>query len=138
MFCGTVPYMVYWGLQLVNPHYMLLSAFLICTLTSCCTGTSWGSAATIGVAMIGIAQGLGIPLAPVAGAALSGCYVGDKELPLSDTTNLAPAVAGAKTYEHIGHMLTTIPGTILCVVVFFITSSSVTGDLHTPAEIQDL
>lgn len=138
MFCGTVPYMVYWGLQLVNPHYMLLSAFLICTLTSCCTGTSWGSAATIGVAMIGIAQGLGIPLAPVAGAALSGCYVGDKLSPLSDTTNLAPAVAGAKTYEHIGHMLhTTIPGTILCVVVFFITSSSVTGDLHTPAEIQD-
>ena len=60
MFCGTVPYMVYWGLQLVNPNYMLLSAFLICTLTSCCTGTSWGSAATIGVAMIGIAQGLGM------------------------------------------------------------------------------
>ena len=138
MFCGTVPYMVYWGLQLVNPNYMLLSAFLICTLTSCCTGTSWGSAATIGVAMIGIAQGLGIPLAPVAGAALSGCYVGDKLSPLSDTTNLAPAVAGAKTYEHIGHMLhTTSPGTILCVAVFFLTSSSFTGDLRTPAEVQD-
>ena len=70
MFCGTVPFMVYWGLELVNPNYMLLSAFLICTLTSCCTGTSWGSAATIGVAMIGIAHGLGIPLAPVAGAKL--------------------------------------------------------------------
>ena len=111
MFCGTVPFMVYWGLELVNPNYMLLSAFLICALTSCCTGTSWGSAATIGVAMIGIAHGLGIPLAPVAGAALSGCYVGDKLSPLSDTTNLAPAVAGATTYEHIGHMFyTTIPG----------------------------
>ena len=58
MFCGTVPFMVYWGLELVNPNYMLLSAFLICTLTSCCTGTSWGSAATIGVAMIGIAHGI--------------------------------------------------------------------------------
>ena len=138
MFCGTVPYMVYWGLQLVNPNYMLLSAFLICTLTSCCTGTSRGSAATIGVAMIGIAQGLGIPLAPVAGAALSGCYVGDKLSPLSDTTNLAPAVAGAKTYEHIGHLLhTTIPGSLRCVAVFFITSSSFTGDLRTPAEVQD-
>lgn len=138
MFSGTVPFMVYWGMQLVNPHYMLLSAFLICTIVSVCTGTSWGSAATIGVAMIGIAQGLGIPLAPVAGAALSGCYVGDKLSPLSDTTNLAPAVAGATTYEHIGHMLhTTIPGTILCCVVFFFASSTVTGDLHTPAEVQD-
>ena len=138
MFCGTVPFMVYWGMQLVDPHYMLLSAFLICTLVSVCTGTSWGSAATIGVAMIGIAQGLGIPLAPVAGAALSGCYVGDKLSPLSDTTNLAPAVAGATTYEHIGHMLhTTIPGTILCCIIFFFASSTVTGDLHTPAQVQD-
>ena len=138
MFCGTVPFMVYWGLELVNPNYMLLSAFLICALTSCCTGTSWGSAATIGVAMLGIAHGLGIPLAPVAGAALSGCYVGDKLSPLSDTTNLAPAVAGATTYEHIGHMFyTTIPGTILCCIVFFFASSSVTGELHTPAQVQD-
>ena len=67
MFCGTVPFMVYWGLELVNPNYMLLSAFLICALTSCCTGTSWGSAATIGVAMIGIATVWGSRWHPLPG-----------------------------------------------------------------------
>lgn len=139
MYCGTVPYMVFLGIQIVNPEYMLVSAFVICAIVSSCTGTSWGSAATMGVAMIGIAHGLGISLPAVAGAALSGCYVGDKMSPLSDTTNLAPAVAGAKLYEHIGHMLyTTVPGSILCLVVYFFASSSVTGDLRTPAEIQQL
>lgn len=139
MYCGTVPYMVFLGIQIVNPEYMLVSAFVICAIVSSCTGTSWGSAATMGVAMIGIAHGLGISLPAVAGAALSGCYVGDKMSPLSDTTNLAPAVAGAKLYEHIGHMLyTTVPGSILCLIVYFFASSSVTGDLRTPEEIQQL
>ena len=100
MFCGTVPYMVYWGLQLVNPHYMLLSAFLICTLTSCCTGTSWGSAATIGVAMIGIAQGLGIPRSAGGGRGperlLCGRQTGPPAFPTPIPTWPPPAGPGAR------------------------------------------
>lgn len=137
MFCGTVPYMVYLGIQIVNPEYMLLSAFIVCTIVSVCTGTSWGSAATIGVAMIGIAHGLGLPLAPVAGAALSGCYIGDKMSPLSDTTNLAPAVSGAELYEHIRHMCyTTIPGIILCLIVYTVFGEGASEKMSTPQEIQ--
>ena len=139
MFSGTVPYMVYLGIQIVNPEYMLLSAFFICTIVSTCTGTSWGSAATIGVAMMGVSHGLGLNLAATAGAVLSGCYIGDKMSPLSDTTNLAPAVAGAKLYEHIRHMLyTTIPGFILCVVVYFIFGRNDLENMNTPAEIEAL
>lgn len=139
VFSGTVPYMVYLGIQIVNPEYMLVSAFLVCTIVSTCTGTSWGSAATIGVAMVGVASGLGLNLAATAGAALSGCYIGDKMSPLSDTTNLAPAVAGAKLYEHIRHMLyTTVPGFILCLVVYFIFGRTDLDDISTPAEIEAL
>jgi len=139
IFSGTVPYMVYLGIQIVNPEYMLLSAFFICTIVSSCTGTSWGSAATIGVAMMGISQGLGLNLAATAGAVLSGCYIGDKMSPLSDTTNLAPAVAGAKLYEHIWHMrYTTIPGFLLCVIVYFIFGRNDLASMNTPAEIDAL
>lgn len=139
MFSGTVPYMVYLGIQIVNPEYMLLSAFIVCTIVSVCTGTSWGSAATIGVAMVGIAHGLGLPLAPVAGAALSGCYIGDKMSPLSDTTNLAPAVSGANLYEHIRHMCyTTIPGIILCLIIYTIFGEGAAEKMSTPYEIQAL
>lgn len=139
MFCGTVPYMVYLGIQIVNPDYMLLSAFIVCTIVSVCTGTSWGSAATIGVAMVGIAHGLGLPLAPTAGAALSGCYIGDKMSPLSDTTNLAPAVSGSELYEHIRHMCyTTVPGIILCLIVYYVFGQNTTTNMSTPQEVKVL
>ena len=105
---------IYYGVEIVNPKYLLVTAFIISAILSTITGTSWGSAGTIGVAIMGIAGGLGVPLAPVAGAVVAGAYFGDKLSPFSDTTNLAPMAAGSELYEHIRHMLyTTIPATIV-------------------------
>lgn len=121
MFCGAVPMIIYYGIQIVNPQFMLLTSFLGAALLSVVTGTSWGSAGTIGVAMMGIAGGLGVSLPATAGAVVSGAYFGDKLSPLSDTTNLAPMAAGAELYEHIKHMLyTTIPATVLAMVVYVV------------------
>lgn len=121
MFCGAVPMIIYYGIQIVNPQFMLLTSFLGAALLSVVTGTSWGSAGTIGVAMMGIAGGLGVSLPATAGAVVSGAYFGDKLSPLSDTTNLAPMAAGSELYEHIKHMLyTTIPATVLAMVVYVV------------------
>ena len=121
MFCGAVPMIIYYGIQIVNPQFMLLTSFLGAALLSVVTGTSWGSAGTIGVAMMGIAGGLGVSLPATAGAVVSGAYFGDKLSPLSDTTNLAPMAAGSELYEHIKHMLyTTIPATLLAMVVYVV------------------
>lgn len=119
MIGGTIPMMVYYGLQIINPSFLIVTAFLVTAVVSICTGTSWGSAGTIGVALMGIASGLGAPLPIVAGAVVSGAYFGDKLSPLSDTTNLAPIAAGSKLYDHIAHMLwTTVPGFIICCIVY--------------------
>lgn len=121
MFCGAVPMIIYYGIQIVNPQFMLLTSFLGAALLSVVTGTSWGSAGTIGVAMMGIAGGLGVSLPATAGAVVSGAYFGDKLSPLSDTTNLAPMAAGSELYEHIKHMLyTTIPATLLAMAIYII------------------
>ncbi|MFO7153152.1 MAG: Na+/H+ antiporter NhaC family protein, partial [Bacillota bacterium] len=90
---GVVPTMIYYGLNIVSPKFFLLATLLICSITSLATGTSWGTAGTIGIALMGIGKGLGVPAPLVAGAIISGAYFGDKMSPLSDTTNLAPAVA---------------------------------------------
>lgn len=128
MFCGAVPMIIYYGIQLVNPKFMLVTSFLGAALLSIVTGTSWGSAGTIGVAMMGIAGGLGVSLPATAGAVVSGAYFGDKLSPLSDTTNLAPMAAGAELYEHIVHMLyTTVPATVAALVVYLIMGFSSTG-----------
>ena len=101
---GVVPTLLYYGLKILTPEIFLPAALLISAITSLATGTSWGTTGTIGVALMGIGAGLGFPLPLVAGAVLSGAYFGDKMSPLSDTTNLAPAMAGTDIYTHIRHM----------------------------------
>ena len=119
MTSGTIPMMIYYGVQIVSPKWLLVTAFLITCLVSVATGTSWGSVATMGVALMGIASALGVNPAATAGAVIAGSYFGDKISPLSDTTNLAPLAAGSNLYEHIGHMFwTTVPATIVSLVVY--------------------
>lgn len=121
MTSGTIPMMIYYGVQIVSPKWLLVTAFLITSLVSVATGTSWGSVATMGVALMGIASALGVNPAATAGAVIAGSYFGDKISPLSDTTNLAPLAAGSNLYEHIGHMFwTTVPATIVSLVVYAI------------------
>lgn len=101
---GVVPTLLYYGLKILNPSIFLVATLIICSITSLATGSSWGTSGTIGIALIGIGQGLGFPLPLVAGAVLSGAYFGDKMSPLSDTTNMAPAMVGTDLYTHIKHM----------------------------------
>ena len=102
---GTIPTMIYYGLKLLSPKVFLVAALLICSITSLATGTSWGTMGTMGLALIGIGAGLGMPIGPTAGAVISGAYFGDKLSPLSDTTNLAPAMAGTDVFTHVKYML---------------------------------
>ncbi|KEI69802.1 Na+/H+ antiporter NhaC [Endozoicomonas elysicola] len=125
MIGGTIPMLVYYGLKIISPEYLLLTSFLVTCLVSLCTGTSWGSAGTVGVALMGVAAGMDANLAAVAGAVVSGAYFGDKISPLSDSTNFAPVVAGTDLYSHIQHMLwTTLPAFILAATVFFFSGTS--------------
>lgn len=125
MFCGTVPMIIYYGVQIINPRFLYVTAFLITAVLSTVTGTSWGSAGTIGVAIMGIAQGLNMNLAITAGAVVAGSYFGDKLSPFSDTTNLAPLAAGSELYDHIKHMLyTTVPAAIVSIIVYLIAGLS--------------
>jgi NhaC family Na+:H+ antiporter len=101
---GVVPTIIYYGLELLSPSVFLPAAVVVCAIASLATGSSWGTTGTIGVAIMGIGAGLGFPLPIVAGAVLSGAYFGDKMSPLSDTTNLAPAMAGTDLFTHIKHM----------------------------------
>ncbi|MCP4690858.1 MAG: Na+/H+ antiporter NhaC, partial [Desulfobacterales bacterium] len=101
---GVVPTLLYYGLKILHPKIFLPATLIICSITSLATGSSWGTSGTIGIALIGIGAGLGFPLPIVAGAVLSGAYFGDKMSPLSDTTNMAPAMVGTDLYTHIKHM----------------------------------
>ena len=115
---GVVPSMIYYGLSILSPSIFLLATLIICTIVSLATGTSWGTAGTVGIALMGIAIGLGIPAPLTAGIIISGGYCGDKMSPLSDTTNLAPAVAGTDLFQHIRAMCwTTIPTYIIVAVI---------------------
>ncbi|EEL47951.1 MULTISPECIES: Na+/H+ antiporter NhaC [Bacillus cereus group] len=121
MFSGTIPMMIFYGIELINPNYLFVTAFLVTALISTFTGTSWGSAGTVGVAIMGIAMVQGVSLPITAGAVVAGAFFGDKLSPLSDTTNLSPVVAGSNLYEHIRHLLyTTIPASLIGLVVYFI------------------
>lgn len=137
MIAGTIPMMIYYGLELINPTYIVLIAFIVSAIISIVTGTSWGSAGTVGVALMGIATGLGASLPATAGAIVAGAYFGDKISPLSDTTNLAPIAAGSELYEHIKHMFyTTIPAAIISMIAYFIIGLNVSGDqAWTPDEM---
>lgn len=101
---GVVPTMIYYGLMIIKPSIFLVATVIITSITSIATGTSWGAAGTMGIALMGIAKGLGIPAPITAGAVLSGAYFGDKMSPLSDTTNLAPAMAGTDVFTHVKSM----------------------------------
>lgn len=121
MLAGTVPTLVYYGLSLLNPTFFYAAACLICAVVAMSIGSSWTTAATIGVALIGVATAMDLSLAITAGAIVSGAYFGDKLSPLSETTNLAPAVAGTNLFEHIKYMLwTTVPSIILALILFTI------------------
>lgn len=118
---GVVPAMIYYGLQILNPTIFLVAACIVCSIVSIATGSSWTTAATVGIALMGIGKALGIHDGMIAGAVLSGAYFGDKMSPLSDTTNLAPAMAGTDLFTHIRYMtITTIPSISIALVLFLI------------------
>jgi len=131
---GTVPTMIYFGLQILSPQYFYVSCCIICALVALCIGSSWTVAATIGVALMGVANGLGASAPMTAGAIISGAYFGDKLSPLSDTTNLAPAIAGTDLFTHIKHMLwSTIPSFIITLVIFLFLGINNTVSITTVA-----
>jgi NhaC family Na+:H+ antiporter len=116
---GTIPFIVYWGIKLVRPDMLVLTAFLATATMSLCTGTSWGSAGTVGVALMGMAGALHAPIPIVAGAVVSGAYFGDKMSPLSDSTNICAMGADVPLYRSIRHLLyTAIPSFTACVIVY--------------------
>lgn len=118
---GTVPTMIYYGLKILDPSWFYAASCIICGIVALSIGSSWTTAATIGVALIGISQGLSLDPAITAGAVISGAYFGDKISPLSETTNLAPAVAGSELFDHIRYMLwTTIPSISTAIILFLI------------------
>lgn len=123
---GIIPAMVYYGLQVLSPEIFLPASVIIAAIISIATGSSWTTSATVGIALIGIGSTLGIPSGMIAGAVISGAYFGDKMSPLSDTTNLAPAMAGTDLFTHIRYMaLTTVPTIIITLIVFAILSTTI-------------
>ncbi len=121
MISGVVPTMIYYGLQILHPKIFLFATVVISSLVSLATGSSWSTVATIGVALLGIGLALGFSPGLIAGAIISGAYFGDKISPLSDTTNLAPAMAGTDLFTHIRYMMiTTIPSLVITLVIFLI------------------
>ena len=136
---GVIPAMIYYGLQLLHPAIFLPSCILICAVISIATGSSWTTSATVGIALIGIGKALGLPAGMIAGAVISGAYFGDKLSPLSDTTNLAPAMAGGDLFTHIRYMtFTTVPSIVITLIVFIILglTQSVNGDSDTTTLLQ--
>ncbi len=135
---GVVPAMIYYGLQILNPTIFLFAACIVCAVVSIATGSSWTTAATVGIALMGIGRALGVSDGLIAGAILSGAYFGDKMSPLSDTTNLAPAMAGTDLFTHIRYMLiTTVPSIVLALIIFLIIgfSSDTIGQVDQTADI---
>ena len=118
--CGTIPMLLYYGLKLVSPRFFLVTACAVCSITSLATGTSWGTVGTVGVAFIGIAQALQVPLGPAAGAIVAGAYFGDKLSPFSDIPNLAPIATGANLFDNIRHMLwSAVPAWLAGLAIYF-------------------
>ena len=134
---GIIPAMIYYGLQILHPSVFLPACIIICAIISLATGSSWTTSATVGIALIGIGTVLQIPAGMVAGAVISGAYFGDKLSPLSDTTNLAPAMAGGGLFTHIRYMTyTTVPSIVITLLVFLILS--LTQDTAGAADTESL
>lgn len=120
---GVIPTMIYYGLQILEPHIYLPACVIICSIISLATGSSWTTSATVGIALVGIGNTMGLPIGMIGGAVISGAYFGDKLSPLSDTTNLAAAMTGTDLFTHIRYMLyTTVPTYILTLLIFIIIS----------------
>ncbi len=136
---GIIPSIIYYGLNIISPGFFLVTACLLCSIISLVIGSSYTTAGTIGVAMIGIAIGLGINPALAAGAVVAGAYTGDKMSPMSDTTNMAPAVSGSNVFEHIRHMVYTVtPSYIIALVLYFILGRSAAPSGDVQMEMKDI
>lgn len=139
MIAGTIPMLIYYGLKIISPTYFLITASIICSLISIVTGTSYGTAGTIGIAFMGIAHGMGIPLGQAAGAIVAGAYFGDKLSPFSDTTNLAPIAAGSNLFDHIKHLLwTTTPAWLIGAIVYFFIGLNFSPDAGGDTRINEI
>lgn len=126
---GVVPTMIYYGLSWISPKIFLVTACLLCTLVDTFTGSSWSTMGTVGVALMGVGAGLHVPAGMTAGAIISGAYFGDKMSPLSDTTNLAPAMAGTELFSHMKHMVyTTTPSYLAAMVIYTVMGFTIVGD----------
>ncbi|WP_423364442.1 Na+/H+ antiporter NhaC family protein [Mycoplasma sp. P36-A1] len=140
---GIVQAMIYYGLKIINPQFFFVTACLLSTIVALATGSSWTTAGTVGIALIGISKALNIDAAMAAGSIVSGAYMGDKMSPLSDTTNLAPAIAGTTLFDHIKSMVyTTIPAYVLVLIAYivlgFIVVKESGGDLAQITELQNV
>lgn len=125
---GTVPVMIYYGLKVLSPEYFLGAAMLLCSVVSVSLGTSWGTVGTVGLALMGIGAGFDIPVYWTAGAVVSGAFFGDKISPLSDTTNLAPAVTGVNLFDHIRNMMpTTVPAMLIALAIYLFVGFNMIG-----------
>lgn len=137
MISGIVPAMIYYGLEILNPQIFLVATVVVCSIVSIATGSSWSTVATVGIALLGIGKALGVGEAVTAGAIISGAYFGDKMSPLSDTTNLAAAMAGTDLFTHIKYMLwTTVPSILITLAIFAVigfTGSTSEGGIDTEA-----
>ena len=142
MAAGTIPSMMYYGIMVISPKVFLVTACILCSIVSLATGSSWSTAGSMGVALIGVGTALGFPEAMTAGAVVSGAYFGDKMSPLSDTTNLAPAMAGATLFDHIKHMIyTTGTSIVIALIAYavmgFMFSSGNAVDLSVVEEVKE-
>jgi len=136
---GIVPAMIYYGLMIMSPGIFLVATCIICCIVSLATGSSWTTAGTVGIAFIGIGAGLGVPVEMAAGAIISGAYFGDKMSPLSDTTNLAPAMAGSTLFEHVRHMaFTTGPSLVISLILFGIIGMGHGGENTDLSQVDEL
>ena len=131
---GTIPSMMYYGIKVISPKVFLVTACILCSIVSLATGSSWSTAGSMGVALIGVGTALGFPVAMTAGAVVSGAYFGDKMSPLSDTTNLAPAMAGATLFGHIKHMVYTTGTSLVIALVAY----AVMGFMHASNNAVDM
>ena len=134
MAAGTIPSMMYYGIKVISPKVFLLTACILCCIVSLATGSSWSTAGSMGVALMGVGAALGFPDPMIAGAVVSGAYFGDKMSPLSDTTNLAPAMAGATLFGHIKHMIYTTGVSLIIALIAY----AVMGFMHASANEPDM